>query len=211
VPAASRLALFLPAALALLLVPGPSVLYIVTRSVQQGRRAGLVSVAGIHTATLVHIAAAAAGLSALLVRSAVLFTLVKYAGAAYLVVLGLSTLRHRDGGGSAAPVTAAPRAAWQLYRQGFVVNVLNPKTALFFLALLPQFVDVRRGHPAVQMTILGLTFLVMGAMTDSMYALVAARLGSRFADNPVVRRRQRRVTGGVLIGLGALTGLAPNS
>ncbi|MEP7054444.1 MAG: LysE family translocator [Actinomycetota bacterium] len=207
-PTASRFALFVPTALTLLLIPGPAVLYIVTRSVQQGRRAGLASVAGIHTATLVHIAAAAAGVSALLVRSAVLFSIVKYAGAAYLFVLGVATLRRH---GFEAPAAPVRRPARQLYMQGFVVNVLNPKTALFFLAFLPQFVDVGRSHVARQMTLLGLTFLLLGAATDSTYAVLAARIGGRLSVNSRLRRRQQLATGGVLIGLGVMAGLSPNS
>jgi threonine/homoserine/homoserine lactone efflux protein len=204
-PAASRLALFIPAALALLLVPGPAVLYVVARSMQQGRRAGLISVAGLHTGTLVHIAAAAAGLSALLLRSALLFSVVKYAGAAYLVVIGLATLRRKD-----EPVTSVGtrRTARRLYAQGFVVNVLNPKTALFFFAFLPQFTDVDRGHVPLQMTVFGLTFLLLGLTTDSLYAVVGARVGGRVRNSERLRRRQRYATGGVLIGLGTFAGLS---
>ena len=148
-PDPSRLALFVGAALLLLVVPGPSVLYIVTQSVSHGRRAGIVSVAGITTGTLVHIAAATVGLSALLASSALAFDVVKYLGAAYLIVG-----RHPPPGaaGSAGPAARArdTRDLGRLYRQGIVVNTLNPKTALFFLAFLPQFVDPGRGTPWLQ-------------------------------------------------------------
>src|SRR5690348_15962767 len=128
-PTLSTIALFLVAALGLLLFPGPSVLYVVTRSAAQGRRAGLASVLGIETATFTHTIAAALGLSALLLTSALAFDVVKYVGAAYLIFLGLRTLlaRHQQ----QQAVEAAPRSFRQLYSQGFLVNLLNPKTALF--------------------------------------------------------------------------------
>ena len=162
IPGAANLSLFVLAALALLLVPGPAVLYIVTRSIEQGRLAGLVSDLGIVTATLIHVLAAALGLSALLMSSALAFAAVKYAGAAYLIWLGLRKLF--------GPVVlpdeqlALPRHSyWKLFRDGFIVNLLNPKTALFFLAFLPQFVDVSRGHVAMQIAFLGLLFAALGA------------------------------------------------
>jgi threonine/homoserine/homoserine lactone efflux protein len=207
-PDPTRLALFVPAALALLVVPGPAVLYVVTRSIQQGRRAGLVSVLGLHTATLVHIAAAAAGLSALLVRSAIAYSIVKYAGAAYLVFLGIRALRSGDDPVEQVRVPATTR---RLYVEGFVVNLLNPKTALFFFAFLPQFVDVHRGRVPMQMAILGLLFAFLGLCSDSAYAVLAARLGRRFAASPRFRRRQRRATAGILIGLGATAAVSGSS
>ena len=154
IPDAHSLALFVVAALALLLVPGPAVLYVVARSIHEGRRAGIASVLGIHVGTLVHIAAATLGLSALIVSSAVAFTAVKIAGALYLVGLGLWTLFSRR----AEPEIAlgGERNLRRAFAQGVVVNVLNPKTALFFLAFLPQFVDADAGHPALQIAFLGL-------------------------------------------------------
>ena len=142
-PDPSKLALFVGAALLLLIVPGPSVLYIVTQSVSHGRRAGLASVAGITTGTFVHIAAATIGLSALLASSALAFNVVKYLGAAYLIVVGVRRLLGFDPARSARHEDRAATA--RLFRQGVVVNMLNPKTALFFLAFLPQFVDSERG------------------------------------------------------------------
>ena len=143
-PAWSTILLFLLAALGLLLIPGPAVLYIVTRSVSQGRRAGLVSVGGIELGGLVHALAAALGLSALLLTSALAFDVVKYLGAAYLIYLGVRTLLTRDDGKQAQALT--PRSSSQLFTQGFLVNLLNPKTALFFYAFLPQFCQPRRGN-----------------------------------------------------------------
>jgi threonine/homoserine/homoserine lactone efflux protein len=166
-PDAGRYAVFCVAALALLLVPGPAVLYIVTRSIQQGRRAGLVSVLGIHLGTLVHITAATAGLSALLVSSATAFTVVKLAGAAYLIGLGLWTLASRKA--EAGVALGGERRLCRVFTQGVIVNVLNPKTALFFLAFLPQFVDPHHGHSALQIALLGLTFAALGMVTDSIW------------------------------------------
>src|SRR5215510_9170831 len=166
-PDPASLAVFVAAALVLLLTPGPAVLYIVTRSIDQGRRAGLVSMLGVHAGTLVHIAAAAAGVSALLAASATAFAVVKYLGAGYLIYLGVRKLVYR------APVTSvnvsAPRHLRRAFLDGVVVNVLNPKTALFFLAFLPQFVDVSRGSVGAQVLTLGAVFVALGLTTDGLY------------------------------------------
>jgi threonine/homoserine/homoserine lactone efflux protein len=197
-----RLALFAGAALALLVVPGPAVLYIVTQSISQGRRAGIACTLGIHTGTLVHIAAATIGLSALLASSALAFDVVKYLGAAYLIVVGIRRLAGLERGDAAE---AAPRrSGTHLYRQGIVVNVLNPKTALFFLAFLPQFVDPRRGAAWVQILLLGLLFAVLGFVSDSSWALVAGTLGERLRRSARFPRIQRYVSGTVFVGLGAV-------
>ena len=164
------------AAILLLLTPGPAVLYIVARSVEQGRLAGLVSVCGITTGTLVHVLAAALGLSALLASSAAAFGVVKYAGAAYLVYIGARRILSR----SEAPaerVKLPRRSLARLYRDGFIVNLLNPKTALFFLAFLPQFVDPSRGAAAFQIAFLGLLFALMGLISDGLYAVAAGAAG----------------------------------
>jgi threonine/homoserine/homoserine lactone efflux protein len=206
-PAPETLLLFAPVCLGLLVIPGPAVLYIVTRSIDQGRSAGLASVLGIHTGSLVHVAAAAAGLSALLVSSAVAFSVVKYAGAAYLVVLGVRKLLERD----RADVdleTAPARSLRSIYLQGIVVNVLNPKTALFFLAFLPQFVDVERGAVWSQMVVLGFAFIALGMLSDGTYALVAARAGRLLRSSPRYVKTQRYVSGGIYIGLGAVAAFA---
>jgi len=176
VPSASSYALFVIAALTLLVIPGPAVLYIVGQSIDGGRRAGVVSVLGITTGTLVHIAAAAVGLSALLMSSAVAFNAVRYAGAAYLILLGIRRLLSRD---EAVVVERPPRTLRRAYTRGIVVNVLNPKTALFFLAFLPQFVDVSRGHVWLQIVVLGLTMAGLGLLSDGTYALVAGTVAER--------------------------------
>jgi threonine/homoserine/homoserine lactone efflux protein len=197
--------LFVGAALLLLVVPGPSVLYIVTQSVSHGRRAGIVSVAGITTGTLVHIAAATVGLSALLASSAVAFDVVKYLGAAYLIAVGIRRLVGWERG--AGPQTRDTRDLGRLYRQGIVVNTLNPKTALFFLAFLPQFVDPGRGTPWLQILALGLLFAALGFLSDGVWALVAGTLGERLRGSRRFPAVQRYVSGSVFVGLGAVAAL----
>jgi threonine/homoserine/homoserine lactone efflux protein len=206
IPAPDRLAVFVVAALALLVVPGPAVLYIVARSIHQGRRAGLVSVLGIHVGTLVHIAAATVGLSALIVSSAVAFTAVKIAGAVYLVGLGLWTLFSR--GSETDVALGGERNLRRAFAQGIVVNVLNPKTALFFLAFLPQFIDPDAPHPALQIAFLGVLFALLGLVTDSLWALAAGTAGGLLRSSRRFVRTQRYVTGSVYIGLGVATALA---
>jgi threonine/homoserine/homoserine lactone efflux protein len=200
-PASGVLGLFAAAALALLLVPGPAVLYIVAQSAEQGRRIGLASVAGVHVGTLVHVVAAAIGLSALIVASSVAFSIVKYAGAAYLIVLGVRRLLER----TPAPEVARGRVPIRrAFLRGALVNVLNPKTALFFLAFLPQFVDPDRGEVWFQVLVLGLSFVGLGLITDSLYALVAGTVGG------FLRRRRellRYGSGMAYIGLGAAAAL----
>jgi threonine/homoserine/homoserine lactone efflux protein len=194
--------LFCLAALALLAIPGPAVLYIVVQSAEQGRRVGLASVAGVHLGTLVHVAAAAVGLSALVLASEVAFNVVKYAGAAYLVVLGIRRLLDRDGDTAVARPQEPLR---QAFLRGAIVNVLNPKTALFFLAFLPQFVDASRGSVWSQVIVFGLVFVALGAITDSAYALAAGSVAGSLRRK---RTLLRYGSGAVFIGLGAVAALA---
>jgi threonine/homoserine/homoserine lactone efflux protein len=204
-PSLTSLLLFAAASIALLVVPGPSVLYIVTRSVSQGRRAGLISVLGVHVGSAVHVTAAALGLSALLASSATAFMIVKYLGAAYLVWLGVQKLRRRESG----PVEEAPPVRrTRLFTQGIVVNVLNPKTAIFFLAFLPQFVNPSRGPVALQIIILGACFIVLGIMSDGGYAMLAGTLAGRIRRTRGSRQRLDRASGVVYLGLGATAALA---
>ena len=202
-PDPSRLAVFFGAALALLVVPGPAVLYVVTQSIDQGRRAGLASTGGIFSGTLVHVALATVGLSALLASSVVAFDVVKYAGAAYLIVVGLRRLAGRE----QADVSGPPggRTLGRLYRQGIVVNVLNPKTALFFLAFLPQFVHPERGSVALQALALGTLFCLLAWASDSTYALVVGTLADRLRRSTGVARVRRWVSGTVMVALGTET------
>jgi threonine/homoserine/homoserine lactone efflux protein len=205
IPDAATLGLFVAAALALLLVPGPAVLYIVARSIDQGRSAGLVSVLGVHLGSLVHVTAAAVGLSSLLVSSATAFSVVKYAGAAYLIYLGARALLSRQPG-KAVEVRQAPLKT--LLRQGAVVNILNPKTALFFLAFLPQFVDPAAGSSALQLAFFGLLFVTLGLVTDSLYALAAGTAGEWLRSSRFFVGARRWVSGTVFIGLGLATALS---
>lgn len=208
-PAIENLGLFVGSALALLLIPGPAVLYIFARSLEQGRLAGFVSILGIHAATLVHVIIAALGLSAVLASSALAFGVIQYAGAAYLVWLGLRRILGR----SQIPddnVTINANGYWRLLRDGFVVNLLNPKTALFFLAFLPQFVDVSLGQVAMQIAFLGLVYTLLGIITDGGYALAAGFGGDYLRRNRGFLTAERYVSGGLLIGLGITAAFAGN-
>jgi threonine/homoserine/homoserine lactone efflux protein len=198
-PTGSTLALFSLAAIALAVVPGPAVAYIVTQSVDKGRRAGLVSALGVASGGIVHVAAATIGLSALIASSAMAFTAIKLVGAAYLIVVGIRRILGRDDEESAE---AAPADLRRLYRQGAVVNVLNPKTALFFLAFLPQFVDPDRGSATVQIAVLGTLFAVIALVSDATYALLADALAGRIRRTGAGARIRRYLTGSIFIALG---------
>jgi len=209
-PDPSRLGLFVAAALVLLLTPGPAVLYIVTRSLDQGRRAGFVSVLGVHAGALVHVAAAAAGLSAVLVASATAFRVVKYLGAAYLVYLGVRQLLSRVADPVEATLATPPHLR-RAFVDGFVVNVLNPKTALFFLAFLPQFVTVSRGAVPAQIIGLGVVFVALGLLTDGLYALTAGTAARWLRARRGVALTRRWIPGTMYIGLGLATAFSGNN
>ena len=176
-------------------------MYIVTRSIQQGRAAGLVSMLGICTGTLVHVVAATLGLSALLVSSAFAFAIVRYAGAAYLIFLGIQTLVRREP--TLNDITVVRADLRRVFTQGVIVNVLNPHTAVFFFAFLPQFVNPSIGHAPLQMLTLGLLFVGLSATTDSGWAIAAGAAGDWIKRRPRFTDGQRYVTGTALIGLGA--------
>jgi threonine/homoserine/homoserine lactone efflux protein len=201
VPDAATLAVFCAATLALLVVPGPAVLYVVTQSVDHGRRAGLVSVLGVSAGGLVHVAAAALGLSSLLLSSAIAFEVVKYAGAAYLIFLGV---RRLLGTGEDAEAARFDRSSRDLFRRGVLVQILNPKTAVFFFAFLPQFVDADGAPVALQLLFLGGLFLVLALISDGAYAVAAGTLADRLRGSGAFKGTQRWVSGTVLVGLGAL-------
>jgi threonine/homoserine/homoserine lactone efflux protein len=206
-PDATTFAVFAVACLAFLAIPGPSVFYIVTRSLVQGRRAGVTSMLGVQAGGLVHVVAAAFGVSALIASSAAAFTVVKYAGAAYLVFLGLRKLLARDDGADVEIDARSPRSTAHLFGHGVVVNVLNPKTALFFLAFLPQFVD-SQAPIAPQMLVLGTMLVSLGVLSDGTYALVAAGAGNKLRSAARTRRRLDKLSGGVFVSLGLVAALA---
>ncbi|MCP3100015.1 LysE family translocator [Myxococcus sp. K15C18031901] len=197
----TRLVAFLLAGIALNLTPGPDTMYVLARSVGQGRGAGFVSALGISVGCLFHIAAATLGLSALLATSAAAFTVVKWVGALYLVWLGVQMLRSKSGPELARDV--APASLWRIFRDGVVTNVLNPKVALFFLAFLPQFVDPTRGSTGLQFVVLGLLFDLTGTAWLAFIAGVAGAFGAWLRRNPRFAAWQQRVTGGVFVALGA--------
>ena len=207
IPDSGAFAVFAVASLALAVVPGPAVLYIVAQSVHGGRRAGVVSAFGVSTGGMFHVLAAVVGLSAVLAASAEAFTVVKLLGAAYLVYLGIRAFMTRDdriGGRSAEPTLTST------YRRGVIVNVLNPKTALFFLAFLPQFVDPDASTRG-QLALLGLTFVVIALATDLIWALVAGTAGAVLRRSRMFLRVQRYVSGTIFVGLGALAATAGRS
>lgn len=209
IPDRSSMVVFISAALVLLAIPGPAVMYVVGRSIGLGRSAGFVSALGIGVGTCIHVAAAAVGLSALLMSSAVAFGAVKYLGAAYLVFLGVQKLRREESlelTGSGARVKLS-----RVFGQGVIVNVLNPKTALFFFAFLPQFVDASRGPVAPQILFLGLLFATMGVVSDSLWGIFAGTVAERLSGNARWTRAQRYVSGGMLISLGLATAVSGHS
>jgi threonine/homoserine/homoserine lactone efflux protein len=206
VPDGATLVVFSAAALALIVVPGPAVLYIVSQSIDRGRLAGFVSALGIAVGALVHVCAAAIGLSSILVSSATAFNVVKYAGAAYLIGMGIWTLARRR---EEAPTPErSERRLRRRFGQGVVVNVLNPKTALFFFAFLPQFVDPEQGAAALQIVVLGLIFVLIAVTSDSLWALAAGTASERLRGSRRFLSVQQYVSGSVFVGLGALTAAA---
>jgi len=206
-PLQNLLAFALVSAL-LIAVPGPSVLFVIGRSLALGRRGGLLSVLGNAAGELLQIAGVALGLGVVLAESVLLFTVVKFAGAAYLIYLGIVAVLHRRGG-PAGPAPSRPATTRRILREGFIVGATNPKSVVFFVAVLPQFVDHSAGAIPVQLALLGATFLGIALVSDSVWALAAGTARQWFARSP---RRVAAVTttGGVMmIGLGgtlALTG-----
>ena len=201
-PSLSAYAVFLTTAIVLLLVPGPAVLYVVTRSIEMGPSGGLASVAGITTGTIAYVTLATAGLSSLILASRAAFDAVKYVGAAYLFLLGV---RRLLGHGLEPPgEDAVPRTRRRAYTQGVVVNLTNPKTIVFVFAFLPQFVDPDAHHAWLQVFVLGVSFALLGFLSDSMWALAAGTVADRLRGSTAIARVQRWFGGGVLVGLGIL-------
>jgi threonine/homoserine/homoserine lactone efflux protein len=201
-----NLPIFLLAALILLITPGPAVLYIVARSLDQGRLAGFVSVLSIEVGNFVHVLAATLGLSAILVSSALAFSIVKYLGAAYLIYLGVRRLLASEI--PQQPATLKRQSLIRIFRQGVLVAILNPKTALFFFAFLPQFVDLSKSSLTLQLLILGCLFVLMAIVTDSLYALLAGTVGQWLKGTRSFLRVERYLVGTVYIGLGVMAALS---
>jgi threonine/homoserine/homoserine lactone efflux protein len=209
-PDGSTLLLFAGASLALLALPGPAVIYVVTRSLDQGRTAGMVSMLGVETGTFAYALAAAAGLTGLIAASVTAFTVVKYVGAAYLVYLGARKLLERPEE-ERPEVLVSGRS--RLFLKGALVQLLNPKIAIFFVAFLPQFVHSSRGPVAVQILVLGTIFTVLAILSDGAYVLLAGAVGSWLRTGRRARSWLARFSGGVYIGLGltaALSGSRPS-
>jgi threonine/homoserine/homoserine lactone efflux protein len=190
---------FLIAALALNLAPGPDMLYVIGRSVGQGRKAGIVSALGVFVGCCAHILAAAFGIAALLRSSPLAFNVVRYAGAAYLIYLGIRMLAQKT---DLASQQFKADSLTSIFRQGAITNVLNPKVAIFFLAFLPQFIDARRGSVALQIVVLGLIFNVGGTLVNLAVAYAGGTLGELLRRNQSIPRLQQRFTGTIFIGLG---------
>jgi threonine/homoserine/homoserine lactone efflux protein len=201
-----RLPIFILATIILLLTPGPAVLYIIARSVDQGRMAGLVSVLSIEVGNFFHVVATAVGLSALLFSSAMAFRVVKYLGAAYLVYLGIRKLFSHNI--NVQETQVEPQNLRQVFTQGVTVAIFNPKTALFFLAFLPQFVNQSKGQVGLQLLTLGCLFVVMATISDGMYALLASSAGQWLKSRRRVWLAERYVVGLIYIGLGVTAALA---
>jgi len=197
----TSLGLYVLASLALIATPGQDMIYVVTRSLAQGRFAGVCSAVGVCLGILVHTALAAFGLGAILQASEGLFFALKLVGAAYLVYLGIRLLLARDGSSLAAS-SAAPLSALSLIRQGMLSNVTNPKIVLFFFAFLPQFVDPSSGHATRDLVFLGVLYAVLALPVKSAVALAAGSLSERILRRPSTLAWVNRFSGAVLVGLG---------
>lgn len=208
-PTTPTLLAFAAAALALVVIPGPNLMYIITRGIQQGRRAAVVSSLGVQAGMVVHILLATFGLGAVVARSPVLYDVIKYAGAGYLVWIGVAHLRKRH---IAIDETALrPVSTRHLFLHGFAINMLNPKVILFVLALLPQFVDPSRGSTVAQMLVLGSVFIAVALVSDTAYALASGSLGVWLRGHPGSARHRDRASGIVYLALGVLVALTGSS
>ncbi|MFM7870375.1 MAG: LysE family translocator [Actinomycetota bacterium] len=200
-PALHDIVTFAVASLALLVIPGPAVIYILNRSVADGREVGLAAVAGLELGNLVHVLAASVGLSAVLATSATAFNVVKWLGAGYLIFVGVRTLLVRP---AAIEGLSGSMSRRRSFLQGIVVNTLNPKVARFFVSYLPQFIDSDQGAAWSQALVLGVIFVAIGCITDASYALMASALRTVLVNGRSLPFVQRYVAGSVFIGLGLL-------
>ncbi len=204
-PEINSLISFAIASIALLVIPGPAVVYIVNRSVANGRSIGLASVVGLELGTFMHVLAATVGLSAILATSENAFNVVKYLGASYLLFVGVKTLLRQP---KAVDSTADSMTNMQAFRQGFIINTLNPKVALFFLSFLPQFIDPGKSSNALQSLVLGTVFMIFGFLSDGIYALTASSLRETLVKGKALPFIQRYVAGIVFVLLGIVAGSA---
>lgn len=209
-PTIPTLLTFAVAATLLVVVPGPNLVYIVTRGIDQGRRAAVVSALGVETGTLVHVLLATVGLSAVIASSEMLFTIIRFAGAGYLIWLGIANIRSRPADLALDPGLPRMRLR-RIYGQGVIVNVLNPKVAIFFLAFLPQFVDRDRGGAAAQILILGIVLVLIGVASDLVYAIASGQIGSWLNARPAVARQRLRFSGAVYMLLGVVAAMTGSS
>lgn len=200
-PSIESLLAFGIASLALLVIPGPAVLYIINRSVADGRNVALAAVAGLEMGNFMHVIAATVGLSAVIATSAATFSAVKWIGAVYLIYIGIRTLATKP---QAVSQLNDPMSRRRAFTQGIVVNTFNPKVALFFLSFLPQFIDADRGSAALQSLVLGSTFVVLGCISDSLFAILASALRGTLLRGKSLPFVQRYVAGSVFIALGAI-------
>jgi threonine/homoserine/homoserine lactone efflux protein len=201
----TNFSLFLLAALVIAAVPGPGIFYVAARTIAGGRKAGIASTFGTALGGLVHVVAGGLGVSAIILASAELFTVLKFAGALYLVWLGIRTFREA---GVAQPGPIAPVGAQQAFRDGVVVEALNPKTAAFFLAFVPQFIDPAAGHPALQFITLGLISVTLNTLADVVVVAIAATARATLSRKPALVRRLRQGSGLFIAGLGLSLALA---
>lgn len=206
-PTVNTLLAFMLASAVLVMIPGPAVIYIVNRGISQGRRAAVASALGIEAGALVHVVAATVGLSAVIASSATLFNIVKYAGAAYLIMLGIMSWRLRAD--HDVELTTLRAASYRrLFGQGVVVNIFNPKVSVFFLAFLPQFVSPGHGAVWLQMLLLGIVFLLVATTLDLCYAFASGSVGEWLGGRPRIAAMRNRISGATYIALGSLVGVS---
>jgi len=203
-PDTHRFLVFLGAAFLLAVTPGPGIFYVLARSLAGGKREGVQSSAGTFLGGMFHVLAAALGVSAILAASALAFRTVKYAGAAYLILLGIRMIRSRN----IEMSVAVSGSSQGTFRQGIFTEVFNPKTALFFLSFIPQFVAPERGHVFLQFLVLGALSVTLNTTADLVVVLLAAPLERRLRSNAAFRRRQRVASGLGMIGLGTYVALS---
>lgn len=202
--------LFFSAALALNLSPGPDLIYILSQTIAQGRRVGTASALGVCTGALVHVIAAALGLSAILATSALAFSVVKYVGAAYLIYLGIQSLRSAGTSFDVSHIKTPKASPWQAFKQGVLIDILNPKVAVFFMAFLPQFVRPELGHTSTQIIGLGVLVVLVAIVVEVVFVLAAARTTSILRNNRRLSIWLDRVLGSILITLGIRLALSEN-